>query len=50
MSYVWESEETSSTDRVIAGNARIQGMTADLHMSGRDYNVALFIFFIPVSL
>lgn len=31
------------------GNARIQGMTTDLHMTGHDYNIALFIFFIPVS-
>lgn len=31
------------------GNARIQGMTADLNMEGSDYNMALFIFFIPVS-
>lgn len=24
-------------------------MTTDLHMTGHDYNIALFIFFIPVS-
>lgn len=24
-------------------------MPEDLHMTGRDYNLALFIFFIPVS-
>lgn len=24
-------------------------MTADLHMKGSDYNIALFTFFIPVS-
>lgn len=34
---------------IVSGNARIQGMTADLNMTGRDYNIALFIFFIPVS-
>lgn len=28
------------------GNARIQGMTEDLNMTGDDYNVALFTFFI----
>ena len=31
------------------GNAKIQGMSTDLNMTGRDYNLALFIFFIPVS-
>ncbi|PNS17905.1 hypothetical protein CAC42_3864 [Sphaceloma murrayae] len=34
-------------DRSNIGNARIQGMTRDLHMTGRDYNIALFIFFPP---
>lgn len=37
-----------SQDVASAGNARIQGMTTDLHMGGDDYNVALFVFFIPV--
>lgn len=37
-------------DRINIGNARLQGLEADLNMSGRDYNVALFIFFIPYIL
>ncbi|KAF7193225.1 putative transporter [Pseudocercospora fuligena] len=37
-------------DRTNIGNARIQGMTADLNMKGNDYNIALFIFFIPYIL
>lgn len=37
-------------DRVNIGNAKIQGMTTDLHMQGQDYNIALFIFFIPYIL
>ena len=37
-------------DRINIGNARIQGMENDLHMKGNDYNVALFIFFIPYIL
>ncbi|KAF2993364.1 hypothetical protein E8E14_000085 [Neopestalotiopsis sp. 37M] len=37
-------------DRTNIGNARIQGMSKDLHMSGHDYNIALFIFFIPYIL
>lgn len=31
------------------GNAKIQGMTEDLKMTGVDYNMALFVFFIPVG-
>ena len=34
-------------DRINIGNARIQGLEKDLHMKGHDYNIALFIFFIP---
>ncbi|GAM43198.1 hypothetical protein TCE0_047r17809 [Talaromyces pinophilus] len=34
-------------DRINIGNAKIQHMTTDLHMVGNDYNIALFIFFIP---
>jgi hypothetical protein len=34
-------------DRVNIGNAKIQGMTQDLHMQGNDYNIALLIFFPP---
>ncbi|KAK4549097.1 hypothetical protein LTR36_007553 [Oleoguttula mirabilis] len=37
-------------DRTNIGNARIQGMTKDLKMEGNDYNIALFIFFIPYIL
>lgn len=28
------------------GNAKIQGMTEDLNMTGNDYNIALLSFFI----
>lgn len=34
-------------DRTAIGNARIMGMEDDLNMSGVDYNIALFIFFVP---
>jgi hypothetical protein len=34
-------------DRTSIGNARIQGLEADLNMKGNDYNIALFIFFVP---
>lgn len=34
-------------DRTNIGNARIQGMEKDLNMKGSDYNIALFMFFIP---
>ncbi|KEF55077.1 uncharacterized protein A1O9_08730 [Exophiala aquamarina CBS 119918] len=37
-------------DRVNIGNARIQGLEADLNMTGQDYNIALFVFFIPYIL
>lgn len=37
-------------DRINIGNARIQGLEKDLHMKGNDYNIALFIFFIPYIL
>ncbi|KAK3068470.1 hypothetical protein LTR53_013925 [Teratosphaeriaceae sp. CCFEE 6253] len=32
-------------DRTNVGNAKIQGMTKDLKMTGNDYNIALMIFF-----
>ena len=32
------------------GNAKIQGLEAELDMHGNDYNIALFIFFIPYIL
>ena len=37
-------------DRINIGNARIQGLEKDLKMKGNDYNIALFIFFIPYIL
>ncbi|KAK5728217.1 hypothetical protein LTR17_012122 [Elasticomyces elasticus] len=37
-------------DKVNIGNAKIEGMSPDLKMSGYDYNVALSIFFIPYIL
>ncbi|OAL36975.1 hypothetical protein AYO20_03744 [Fonsecaea nubica] len=37
-------------DRINIGNARIQGLEKDLNMSGQDYNIALFTFFIPYIL
>ena len=37
-------------DRINIGNARIQGMEKDLKMKGQDYNIALFMFFIPYCL
>ncbi|KAI9878608.1 MAG: hypothetical protein M1830_000427 [Pleopsidium flavum] len=37
-------------DRINIGNARIQGLEKDLHMKGQDYNIALFMFFIPYIL
>ena len=40
----------SFVDRINIGNAKIQGLDTDLKMSGSDYNVALFVFFIPYIL
>ena len=37
-------------DRINIGNARIQGLEKDLNMRGQDYNIALFVFFIPYIL
>ena len=37
-------------DRINIGNARLQGLEKDLKMGGHDYNVALFVFFIPYIL
>lgn len=34
----------------VTGNAKIQGMIEDLDMTGHDYNIALFVFFIPYIL
>lgn len=37
-------------DRINIGNARLQGLEKDLDMDGHDFNIALFIFFIPYIL
>lgn len=37
-------------DRINIGNAWIQGMPEDLQMDGKQYSIALFIFFIPYIL
>lgn len=37
-------------DRTAIGNSRIQGMDSDLHMKGNEYNISLFVFFIPYTL
>ncbi|RDW89815.1 uncharacterized protein DSM5745_01590 [Aspergillus mulundensis] len=37
-------------DRANIGNAKIEGMVTDLHMSGVQYNTVLSIFFIPYVL
>jgi len=37
-------------DRINIGNARLQGLEKDLKMEGQDYNIALFVFFIPYIL
>ena len=40
----------SFLDRVNIGNAKIQGLEASLHMVGNQYNIALFVFYIPYCL
>ena len=37
-------------DRVNFGNARIQGLEKDLHMTGNQFNIALVVFFVPLIL
>ncbi|WVW80701.1 hypothetical protein I302_102687 [Kwoniella bestiolae CBS 10118] len=37
----------SYIDRANIGNAKIEGMTTDLKMSGTQYNIALSVFFVP---
>ncbi|CAM1506073.1 Fc.00g057140.m01.CDS01 [Cosmosporella sp. VM-42] len=37
-------------DKTNIGNAKIEGLTADLHMKGIQYNVVVAIFFIPFVL
>ncbi|KAL8822637.1 MAG: hypothetical protein Q9191_006628, partial [Dirinaria sp. TL-2023a] len=41
---------TNCSDRVNIGNAKIQGLEEDLHLKNNDYNVALFVLFIPLIL
>jgi hypothetical protein len=40
----------SFLDRINIGNAKIQGLTQELHMSGTDYNATLLVFFVPYIL
>lgn len=40
----------SFLDRINIGNARLQGLEEDLDMTGNDFSLALFIFFIPYIL
>ncbi|KEF51228.1 uncharacterized protein A1O9_12731 [Exophiala aquamarina CBS 119918] len=40
----------SFIDRVNIGNARLLGLEADLKLEGNQYNIALFVFFIPYVL
>lgn len=37
-------------DRINIGNARLLGLEEDLNMKNNDFNIALFIFFIPYIL
>lgn len=37
-------------DRINIGNARIQGLEKDLHLTGNQFNIALVIFFAPFIL
>lgn len=40
----------SFLDRINIGNANIEGLPQELHLSGSQYNVALLIFFVPYIL
>ncbi|KAI4719855.1 MFS general substrate transporter [Aureobasidium sp. EXF-10727] len=40
----------SFIDRANIGNAKIEGLVKDLHMTGTQYNIALAIFFVPYTL
>lgn len=40
----------SSLDRANIGNAKIEGLAADLNLSGVEYNTALAVFFISYIL
>jgi hypothetical protein len=35
---------------MLVGNAKIAGLTDDLHMKGLQYNTAVTIFFVPYAL
>lgn len=35
---------------IIVGNAKIAGLTDDLHMKGLQYNAAVTLFFVPYTL
>ena len=37
-------------DRVNIGNAKIQGLEASLNMTGNQYNISLFVFYVPYCL
>jgi hypothetical protein len=37
-------------DRINIGNARLMGLERDLGMTGHEYNIALFVFFVPYIL
>lgn len=47
VSVLWVLFLLAVLDRTDIGNARIQGMTTELNRQGDDFNVALFIFFVP---
>jgi hypothetical protein len=40
----------SYIDRANIGNAKIEGLVDDLHLTGTQYNIALSIFFVPYIL
>lgn len=40
----------SQIDRANIGNAKIEGLTEDLRLSGIQYNIVLSIFFVPYVL
>ncbi|EMR69405.1 putative major facilitator superfamily protein [Eutypa lata UCREL1] len=40
----------SFLDRINISNARIQGMTQDLDLTGNRFNIALFVYFVPYIL
>ncbi|KAH8674317.1 major facilitator superfamily domain-containing protein [Xylariales sp. PMI_506] len=40
----------SFLDRINISNARIQGLTTDIDLSGNRFNIALFIYFVPYIL